>query len=88
MKVKEYELKKGCFSDRGNFGFGIDEHIDLGLKYDPSMGIYGLDFFVVLERPGFRVARKKRGNSKVGPHHLVSKNDGMKWFLDKVLLYL
>ena len=22
-------------------GFGINEHIDLGLKYDPSTGIYG-----------------------------------------------
>ncbi len=22
----------------GNFGFGIDEHIDLGIKYDPSTG--------------------------------------------------
>jgi hypothetical protein len=22
-------------------GFGIQEHIDLGIKYDPSTGIYG-----------------------------------------------
>jgi large subunit ribosomal protein L11e len=32
LKVKEYELKKVNFSTGGNFGFGIDEHIDLGLK--------------------------------------------------------
>lgn len=26
----------------GNFGFGVNEHIDLkGLKYDPNTGIYG-----------------------------------------------
>lgn len=36
----------------GNFGFGIDEHIDLGLKYDPSTGIYGMDFYIVLSRKG------------------------------------
>ena len=36
----------------GNFGFGIQEHIDLGIKYDPGIGIYGMDFFVVLGRPG------------------------------------
>ena len=36
----------------GNFGFGIQEHIDLGIKYDPSIGIYGMDFYVVLGRPG------------------------------------
>lgn len=25
----------------GFAGFGINEHIDLGIKYDPSSGIYG-----------------------------------------------
>lgn len=36
--MKEYELKRKNFSNTGSFGFGIQEHIDLGLKYDPSMG--------------------------------------------------
>ena len=39
LKVKEYELQRGNFSETGNFGFGITEHIDLGIKYDPSIGI-------------------------------------------------
>ncbi|KAG8238000.1 hypothetical protein J437_LFUL017656 [Ladona fulva] len=52
LKVREYELKRDNFSESGNFGFGIQEHIDLGIKYDPSIGIYGLDFYVVLGRPG------------------------------------
>jgi len=39
----------------GNFGFGIDEHIDLGIKYDTSTGIFGMDFYVVLGRAGQRV---------------------------------
>lgn len=44
LKVKEYELLRRNFSDSGNFGFGINEHIDLGIKYDPSTGIYGTCF--------------------------------------------
>lgn len=48
LQVREYELRKNNFSDTGNFGFGIQEHIDLGIKYDPSIGIYGLDFYVVI----------------------------------------
>merc|ERR1712077_47062 len=60
LKVREYELLRGNFSSNGNFGFGIQEHIDLGIKYDPSIGIYGMDFYVVLGRPGFRTAHKKR----------------------------
>lgn len=54
LKVREYELRRNNFSTTGNFGFGIQEHIDLGIKYDPSIGIYGLDFYVVLGRPGKR----------------------------------
>ena len=38
LKVKEYELRKKNFSETGNFVFGISEHIDLGIKYDPSIG--------------------------------------------------
>ena len=45
LKVKEYELKRKNFSETGNFGFGISEHIDLGIKYDPAIGIYGMDFY-------------------------------------------
>jgi ribosomal protein L5 len=32
LKVKEYELLRKNFSDTGCFGFGIQEHIDLGIK--------------------------------------------------------
>merc|ERR1712168_567911 len=66
LKVREYELKKGNFSDHGNFGFGIQEHIDLGIKYDPSMGIYGMDFYVILARPGYGVRYRRKRKSKVG----------------------
>ncbi|WVZ04235.1 hypothetical protein V8G54_025041 [Vigna mungo] len=80
LKVKEYELLRKNFSDTGCFGFGIQEHIDLGIKYDPSTGIYGMDFFVVLERPGYRVGRRRRCKSRVGIQHRVTKEDAMKWF--------
>ncbi|KAI9087075.1 hypothetical protein K1719_031036 [Acacia pycnantha] len=80
LKVKEYELLRRNFSDTGCFGFGIQEHIDLGIKYDPSTGIYGMDFFVVLERPGYRVGRRRRCKSRVGIQHRVTKEDSMKWF--------
>ncbi|KAF8670298.1 hypothetical protein HU200_050839 [Digitaria exilis] len=48
--------------------------------YDPSTGIYGMDFYVVLERAGYRVARRRRCKSRVGIQHRVTKEDAMKWF--------
>lgn len=83
LKVKEYELKEGCFSETGQFGFGIEEHIDLGLKYDPAIGIYGMDFCVVLSRPGFRVIRRKHCKKKVGKNHRVTKENSVEWYKKK-----
>ncbi|CDJ53325.1 ribosomal protein L11, putative [Eimeria brunetti] len=83
LKVKEYELKKKNFSDTGNFGFGIQEHIDLGIKYDPSTGIYGLDFYVHLCRPGLRVSKRKWARSRIGHSHRVTKEDSIRWFQQK-----
>jgi len=80
LKVKEYELRKRNFSETGNFGFGIQEHIDLGLKYDPAIGIFGMDFYVVMGRPGARVARRKRAKARIGAPHRVTKEDSQAWF--------
>ncbi|RVD92979.1 60S ribosomal L11 [Tubulinosema ratisbonensis] len=83
LRVKEFEIKKSSFSNNGHFGFGIKEHIDLGIKYDPSVGIFGLDFYVVLDRPGTRVSKRKIKKSKVGSKHRLTKEDAMKWFVEK-----
>merc|ERR1712218_654173 len=83
LKVKEYELRKNNFSDTGNFGFGIQEHIDLGIKYDPSIGIYGMDFYVVLARPGYNIAYRRKRRSRVGFGHKITKSDAQKWFQRK-----
>lgn len=66
LKVKEYELKKRNFADNGNFGFGIQEHIDLGLKYDPSTGAH---------LP--RTARLERGWGGVGALPERRKREGL-----------
>ncbi|XP_068953620.1 large ribosomal subunit protein uL5-like [Petaurus breviceps papuanus] len=83
LKVREYELRKNNFSDTGNFGFGIQDHIDLGIKYDLSIGIYGLDFYVVLGRPGFSIADKKRRTGCIGAKHRIGKEEAMRWFQQK-----
>ncbi|OMH83669.1 60S ribosomal protein L11 [Zancudomyces culisetae] len=83
LKVKEYELRAGCFSDKGNFGFGIQEHIDLGIKYDPGIGIYGMDMYVVMGRAGARVSRRKHAKGRVGFPHRITKGETVQWFKQK-----
>merc|ERR1712231_18252 len=83
LKVREYELKKGNFSKSGAFGFGVQEHIDLGIKYDPSIGIYGMDFYVVMKRPGYAITKRRRRVAKIGLQHKLTETDAMKWFQAK-----
>ncbi len=72
------KLPKSSFDKFGNFSFGIKEHIDIpGTKYVPELGIYGMDICVSLERPGYRVKRRRRCRSKVGKHHLLNPEEAM-----------
>ena len=68
----------------GNFGFGIDEHIDLGIKYDTNTGIFGMDFYVVLEKKGGRVGTRRARTSRVGAFQRVTKDEAKKWFTEKM----
>ena len=83
LAVKEYELAARNFSQSGCFGFGVQEHIDLGIKYDPATGIYGMDFYVVLGRRGLRVSRRKRCHARVGKQHKITKEEAVKWYENK-----
>lgn len=67
----------------GNFGFGIDEHIDLGIKYDTSTGIFGMDFYVVLTKAGKRVGSRRNKTGRVGKFQRVSKEEAKMWFIEK-----
>merc|ERR1711981_1444359 len=83
LRVKEFELRRKNFSDQGNFGFGIEEHIDLGIKYDTNTGIFGMDFYVVLARAGKRVSRRRARTNRFGKFQRVSGEDAKQWFVEK-----
>ena len=71
--VRNNRLPAYCFDSSGNFSFGIPDYTTFeGLKYDPDIGIFGLDINVVLERKGYRVSRRKRLRNKIAFHHRIS----------------
>ena len=83
LKVKDNELKGTAFSSTGNFGLGINEHIDLRLNYDSNTYIYEMDFFTAA-RKGKRVARRKHQRSRLGNFQKVTKEDAKNWFKEKL----
>lgn len=81
LVAKGNRISRRSFDRTGNCSFGIREHIEIpGVRYDPEIGIFGMDVSVILERPGYRVARRRRAASKIGRKHQVTSEDGMEFF--------
>ncbi len=78
LQAKDNALLIKNWDEDGNFAFGIKEHIDIpGVKYDPELGIHGMNITVVLERPGFRVKRRRRRRAKVPWRHRLTPEESM-----------
>lgn len=72
------KIKASQFDQFGNVAFGIQEHITIpGVRYDPEVGVFGMDVVVTVERPGYRVARRRRKRSKIPRRHRVTKEESM-----------
>lgn len=83
LEAKENTLNERNFDNTGNVSFGVKEYIEVpGMEYDPKLGILGFDVCVTLQRPGYRVKRK-RLSRKIGKKHTVKREDAMKFMLDK-----
>jgi large subunit ribosomal protein L5 len=79
LKAVDNELKETQIND-GNFSIGLKEYIDLpNVDYDPDIGILGMDVCVTLERPGFRVKKRRIKKSKIGKKHLITKEETIEW---------
>jgi len=78
LEAAENKLKASSFDGFGNFSLGIKEHIEIpGTRYDPVLGIFGMDVNVTLERLGYRVKRRRIRGSQVGNKHLIAKDEAM-----------
>lgn len=78
LKVNESGLKKQSFDSNGNLSFGIKEHIELpNTTYEPDIGIFGMDVCVSLERPGYRIKRRKRSRRKIPKSHRITKDEAI-----------
>jgi len=83
LVVKDNQIAEKAFDNEGNLSFGIKEHIDIpGIKYDPKIGILGLEVSISLARPGFNIKFNK-SKAKVGKNHRITKNDAIKFLTEE-----
>jgi len=84
LKIIDNKLNASQFDETGNFSFGIEEHTDFpGMKYDPSIGIYGMDVNVALKRAGYRIRMRKIEKRKIPQNHRLTKEDAISFVKEK-----
>ncbi len=78
LNAIDNRLRKVQFDDNGNIAFGIHEYIDIpGVKYDPKIGIMGLEVCVTLERQGYRIKRRRLLTRRIPVRHRITKQDAI-----------
>ena len=75
-KVKESSVTQNSLS------FGVKEYIDIrGIKYDPAIGMLGMNVNVSFNRRGMRVRERKRMASRIPERHGIVGRDLIKGYV-------
>lgn len=84
LYAREFKIQHYSFDKQGNAYFGIPDYTEFeGMKYDPDIGIFGLDVAVVMKRKGgYRVRRRKIGAKKLPISIRIPKEESMKFLSD------
>lgn len=81
FEARDRQLDVESIDRNGNFSFGIADYTDFtGMKYDPKIGIHGMDVAVEVGRAGYRV-RQRRLQSRPIPRSLRSTSAETRAFL-------
>jgi large subunit ribosomal protein L5 len=81
LDARDRILDPDSIDRQGNFSFGIADYTDFaGMKYDPEIGVRGMDICVEVGRPGYRVRERKVKNRPL-PKGIRVQRDETRAFL-------
>ncbi|OKY78899.1 MAG: Ribosomal protein L5 [Candidatus Methanohalarchaeum thermophilum] len=84
LEVIGNEIPEKSIDEYGNFAFGIEEHTNFPeMEYDPSVGIFGMDISVTMERPGYRVKKRSVEQKKIPEEHTLDPEDTIKYLKEQ-----
>lgn len=83
--ARENKINHYSFDKQGNAYFGIPDYTDFkGMKYDPDIGIFGMDVAIVLRKKGgYRVAKRRIGRKSLPSKLRIDREDSMKFLSEK-----
>jgi large subunit ribosomal protein L5 len=82
--IRENRIASYSFDREGNLSFGIPDYTDFaGMKYDPEIGIFGMDISVAMARPGKRVSRRRVMRRSIPHKHRLTRGEAMEFMKEK-----
>ena len=82
--VKGFKVPNYSFDSQGNLNFGISDYTEFeGVKYDPDIGIFGMDINVVFKRRGYRVMRRRIKRTRIPTRHRITREEAMNFMRKK-----
>ena len=84
LEIREMRIPSYSFDKEGNMSFGIADYTDFpGMKYDPEIGIFGMDVSVVLRRRGNRVTQRAVLRRRLPKGHRMDRDEAVQFMKDK-----
>ncbi len=83
LEAVDNKLKESSIS-ANTASFGINEYIDIsGVKYDPNIGMLGMNVNMSFKRKGARVALRKRKPGNIPKKHKIVTKEEIKKYLEE-----
>jgi large subunit ribosomal protein L5 len=83
LDARDRQLDPDSIDRSGNFSFGVADYTDFaGMKYDPAIGVVGMDICVELGRAGWRLRERKRAPQRIPAHLKVTPDESRKFLVD------
>lgn len=80
-------IHEWSFDNQGNLQFGVKDHTDFeGERYDPDIGVFGMDVCITLEKPGHRIKHRRLLTRKVPKKHRVTREEAKEFLTTKFKL--
>jgi len=84
LYIRDNKIATYSFDPAGNFSFGIQDYTDFpGMKYDPEIGIFGLDVSEALGRRGQTVQTRRILRAKLAKQQRLTKKEGIEFVRSK-----
>lgn len=81
---RENRVPAWSFDREGNLQYGLPDHTSLeGQRYDPDVGVFGMDIAVTVERPGYRVKRRRLLRRRLPARHRADREEAMAFLKEK-----